>query len=274
MRTSDLRAVRAADPSGDDARLAVDGRDDTAWTGSTRRAAVALGGVVRAPRPPRRRPGRARCTSPNERRSHRLPLGDAGPAKGATTCDAPPRRDRAARGSRSTAPPRRPRPQGEMLAQPTHRSWFVDTDACGLRLVIDRDQRRPARRARGAGPRGRARRAARRRGERRRRLRRLRRVGCDRRDVRAALGGRARPGTWTLRVDLRPAHDHRPRPPRARLRRDQRASRGLRAAATRSLGRRCTTCSRSARTARRFSPIAGDPLRAGGGAAARCGGAS
>ena len=33
LRTPDLRAVHAADPSGDDARLAVDGRDDTAWTG-------------------------------------------------------------------------------------------------------------------------------------------------------------------------------------------------------------------------------------------------
>src|ERR1035438_1378425 len=33
MRTPDLRAVQAAGPSDDDARLAVDARDDTAWTG-------------------------------------------------------------------------------------------------------------------------------------------------------------------------------------------------------------------------------------------------
>src|ERR1017187_3971862 len=33
LRGPDLLVVRAADPSGDDARFAVDGRDDTAWTG-------------------------------------------------------------------------------------------------------------------------------------------------------------------------------------------------------------------------------------------------
>ena len=40
---------------------------------------------------------------------------------------------------------RRP-PSGVILpAQPTRRSWFVDADACGLRLVVDGDERGAAR---------------------------------------------------------------------------------------------------------------------------------
>jgi len=140
MRTPDLRAVHAADPSGDDARLAVDGRDDTAWTGRPgelqwRWAAwfarpVHLG-VVRA----------NLGASPTSGVPTVFHWETRPPAKGATTCDAPTAATETAwlalDGTDQT-PPRDTGSGGEMLAQATHRSWFVDTDACGLRLVVDR----------------------------------------------------------------------------------------------------------------------------------------
>ncbi|HEX3342924.1 MAG TPA: discoidin domain-containing protein [Polyangiaceae bacterium] len=141
LRSPDLVAVRAADPSADDARLALDGRDDTAWTGrpgETRWAwAAAFArpvhvGLLRA------RFG-ASATSGVPTAFHwetRLA------APGRAACDKlPPTSEDAWVSLGATV--QSPNPAGDFLAQPTRRSWFVDTDACALRLVIDRTNAGP-----------------------------------------------------------------------------------------------------------------------------------
>jgi hypothetical protein len=151
LHTPDLSAVHAADPSGDDARLAVDGRDDTAWTG--RPGELQWRWVASFARPVHL--GVVRATlgaSPTSgvptvfHWETRPPAKGAKGASGAVTCGA------AAAGGEPAwvaldgtdqTPPRDPGPAGEMRAQPTHRSWFVDTDACGLRLVVDRTNAGP-----------------------------------------------------------------------------------------------------------------------------------
>jgi hypothetical protein len=141
LRTPDVLAVRAADPSGDDARLAVDGRDDTAWTGrpgETRwKWSAAFGqpvhvGLLRA------RFG-ASSTSGVPTAFHwevRAAAADARscPALAATGDEAWVALDGA---DQSTGF------GGDLLAQPTRRSWFVDADACGLRLVVERTNAGP-----------------------------------------------------------------------------------------------------------------------------------
>ncbi len=146
LHTPELRTVHATDSSEADPALAIDGRDDTAWTG--------------------------RAVDPHETRWHweasfvrpvhlgllRAHLGSAPTsgvptvfhwetrptATGATTCD-----PSAGAGSwtplptTEQQPPNVPDMGGEMLAQPTRRSWFVDVDACGLRLVVDRTNAGP-----------------------------------------------------------------------------------------------------------------------------------
>lgn len=152
LHTPELLAVRAADPTGDAARLAADGRDETVWTG---------------------RPGESqwRWTAAFARPVHlgllRAHFGNSatsgvptlfrwevrGPASDGSTCARP-----AAQPDDDTV---RESPSGEgewtpidaaeeggafptdALAQPTRRSWFVDSDACGLRLVIDRTNAGP-----------------------------------------------------------------------------------------------------------------------------------
>ncbi len=141
LRTPDLAAVRAADPSDDDARLAVDGRDDTAWTG---------------------RPGELRWTwaAAFSRPVHvgllRAHFG-ASPTSGVPTAfrwevrPAPARAAACDPGLRASddgwvvlaGTDQTPPPQGDLLAQPTRRSWFVDADACALRLVVDRTNAGP-----------------------------------------------------------------------------------------------------------------------------------
>jgi len=141
LRTPDLLAVHAADPSGDDARLAVDGREDTAWTGRAGetqwRWVASFGkpvhvGLVRATLG-------ASPTSGVPTIFH-WETRPAGP--GATTCAA-------ATGSgddawtRLAGTDQTVDPAKDLLAQPTHRSWFTDVDACGLRLVVDRTNAGP-----------------------------------------------------------------------------------------------------------------------------------
>jgi hypothetical protein len=132
---SALLAVRAADRSGDEARLAVDGHDDTAWAGKPGELqwkwAAAFAhpvhvGLLRA------RFGASPTSGvPTAFRWEARP-----PQKDGKTCDALSlTSDEGWTGldgaEQSTL-------SGEMLAQPTRRSWFVDADACALRLVIDR----------------------------------------------------------------------------------------------------------------------------------------
>ncbi len=148
LRAPDLLAVRAADPTGELARLAVDGRDDTVWTGRpgetqwrwaaafarpvhlglvrARFGATATSGVpvdfrweVRAPAP-----GATTCGSLAGTGDDPAESGD----EGWTALDG-------ADGSAALA--------GDFAAQPSRRSWFVDADACALRLVVDRTNAGP-----------------------------------------------------------------------------------------------------------------------------------
>ncbi|HZU82727.1 MAG TPA: discoidin domain-containing protein, partial [Polyangiaceae bacterium] len=139
-----LVQVRSGDPSGADARLAVDGSQETAWSGRpgeaewkwvavfakpahiglvrARFGASATSGVPTAfrweTRPPARDGG---CTAQ---------AGAGGAAAGDDGWIA-------LEGADQTPPPT------DFLAQPTRRSWFVDVDACGLRLVVDRTNAGP-----------------------------------------------------------------------------------------------------------------------------------
>jgi hypothetical protein len=141
LRMPGLLAVRAADPSGDDARLAVDGRDDTAWRGrpgetrwkwSAAFAQPVHVGLVRA------RFG----TSPTSGVPTAFHWEVRPVAPASLSCPAlPPTNDDGWAPLDTTS--QSPGPGAELLAQPTRRSWFVDAEACGLRLVIDRTNAGP-----------------------------------------------------------------------------------------------------------------------------------
>ena len=141
LHAPDLLAVRAADPSGEQARLAVDGRDDTVWTGrageSQWKWAAAFVkpvhlGLVRA-----RFGSSATSGVPTD---FRWEVRASGPGQAkcstlsATSDEAWTPLDGAAESAS---------PGGDLAAQPTRRSWFVDADACGLRLVVDRTNAGP-----------------------------------------------------------------------------------------------------------------------------------
>ena len=141
LRTPDLRAVRAGDPSGDDARLAVDGREDTAWTG--RAGEVQWRWTAAFARPVHVGLVRAHMgASPTSGVPTVFHWETRSPTAGAATCaPSPASGDEgwvALEGTAQTPPA-----QGEVLAQATRRSWFVDADACAIRLVIDRTNAGP-----------------------------------------------------------------------------------------------------------------------------------
>jgi hypothetical protein len=142
LHTPDLLAVRAADPTGDAARLAVDGREDTVWTGrpgemqwrwTAAFAKPAHLGLLRA-----RFGYSATSGVPVDFRwETRPPAGD-----GARCDSSAPTSDAgwvALEGAQQHARPASDGPS----ASPTRRSWFVDADACGLRLVVDRTNAGP-----------------------------------------------------------------------------------------------------------------------------------
>lgn len=141
LHAPDLLAVRAADPTGEQARLAVDGRDDTVWTGRAGETqwkwAAAFAkpvhlGLVRARFGSSATSGvptdfrwEVRASGPGQTRCSTLSAtSDEAwtPIEGAAESGAP---------------------GGDLAAQPTRRSWFVDADACGLRLVVDRTNAGP-----------------------------------------------------------------------------------------------------------------------------------
>ena len=141
LRTTEVLAVRAADPSGDDARLAIDGRVETAWTG--RPGELQWKWAASLARPVHLGLVRARfgttSTSGVPTAFHwetRLPSADGRQcaALPATTDDGWEALD---------AADQAPSFAGDQLAQPTRRSWFVDADACAIRLVIDRTNAGP-----------------------------------------------------------------------------------------------------------------------------------
>ena len=133
-------AVVAADPTGDRARLAVDGREETAWTGRTGEPEWKW--TASFARPMHVALLRARLgASPTSG----VPVTfhwETRPAEpGAPSCTpAPTGDDRwmaidgTDQASAGTA---------DFLAQPTRRSWFVDIDTCGLRLVVERTNAGP-----------------------------------------------------------------------------------------------------------------------------------
>jgi hypothetical protein len=136
LRTQDLLAVHATDSTGDDARLGADGREDTWWTGRPSEAQwrwsaafvrpVHLG-VVRA------RFGSSSTSGvPTEFHWEVRP-----PSTWATTCDPDLAPDNDGWTVIEEADQPAP-PLATLLAEPTRRSWFIDADACALRLVIDR----------------------------------------------------------------------------------------------------------------------------------------
>jgi len=136
-----LLSVLAGDTSGDDARLAIDGRDDTVWAG---------------------RPGEvqwtwaATFTQPVHLGLVRAHFGTT-PTSGVPTSFRWEVRPPASDGSRCEPLPAAsnegwvtlegteqvPPFPGDLSALPTHRSWFVDADACALRLVVDRTNAGP-----------------------------------------------------------------------------------------------------------------------------------
>ncbi|HXN30573.1 MAG TPA: discoidin domain-containing protein [Polyangiaceae bacterium] len=153
LHAPSLLSVRAADPSGDDARFAADGREETAWAGRAgelqwtwsavfaqpvhvgllrvRFGSSPTSGIPTAFRwETRRAPGDGKtCAAPSVAGdgASSARRGEA-PNEGWVALDA---------ADQTTAE------AGELLAQPTRRSWFVDADTCGLRLVIDRTNAGP-----------------------------------------------------------------------------------------------------------------------------------
>jgi hypothetical protein len=136
LRAPDLLTLRAADPTGEDARFGADGRDETVWSGragetqwrwtAAFRRPVHLG-LIRA-----HFGQNATSGVPTAFRWEVLPP-DLERACG-------PRADGAWLGLSAA---QRAAGAGDALAQPTRRSWFVDAEACGLRLVIDRTNAGP-----------------------------------------------------------------------------------------------------------------------------------
>ncbi|HEV3189742.1 MAG TPA: discoidin domain-containing protein [Polyangiaceae bacterium] len=138
LRTPDLVAVRAADPTGDAARYAIDGRDDTVWMGRAGEAQWRWTSLFARPV----HVGLLRAhfgNSPTSGVPTAFRWEVRAPKAGSAICDVPP-------GGEGWATlegtDQSPSTMGE-LAQPTRRSWFVDAEACGLRLVVDRTNAGP-----------------------------------------------------------------------------------------------------------------------------------
>jgi hypothetical protein len=130
LHAPDLLTLRAADATGDAARLGADGREETVWSGRAGEtqwrwtAAFARRvhlGLIRA-----HFGQNATSGVPTVFRWEALaPSADG-------SCVAP-----SSEGSWTPLPDTQSA-VADTLEQPTRRSWFVDAEACGLRLVIDR----------------------------------------------------------------------------------------------------------------------------------------
>jgi len=142
LHAPELLAMHAADPTGDEARFAADGRDETVWAG-------------------RAGESRWKWTAAFARPVHlgliRAHFGTAatsgvptvfrwevrGPAVDGRTCAPPPRDDDNDPWTTLDGAEQHSSGTVRDLAVATHRSWFVDADACGLRLVIDQTNAGP-----------------------------------------------------------------------------------------------------------------------------------
>jgi hypothetical protein len=141
LRGPELMAVRAADPTGDTAARAVDGRDETVWIGRAGEtqwrwtaafARPAHLGLIRAHFGLSATSGVPTAFRWQVRPAPQ-PAGACGPADD----------DDDAQWASLPQAMRVPPAAGDALAQPTRQSFFVDTDACGLRLVVDRTNAGP-----------------------------------------------------------------------------------------------------------------------------------
>ena len=141
LHTATLTSVGAADPSGDAALLAVDGRDSTAWTG--RPGELRWKWATAFSRPVHIGLLRARFgNSPTSGVPTAFHWETRAPESGGVACSAAP-----VLGDDGwvlvEGAGQAPSPESEPLAQPTRRSWFVDMESCGIRLVIDRTNAGP-----------------------------------------------------------------------------------------------------------------------------------
>jgi len=141
LRTPGLALVTADDPSADEARLAVDGREDTEWVG--RPGELEWKWVAAFARPVHIGLLRASLgASPTSGVPTVFHWEARVPSRAASICDAAPAESEdgwvTIDGTDQGLPP-----QGDLLAQPRRRSWFVDTDACALRLVVERTNAGP-----------------------------------------------------------------------------------------------------------------------------------
>jgi hypothetical protein len=136
LRSHGLPAALSSDLTSADPVNAIDGRDETAWTGRPGESQWQLTfpfsypthvGLLRA-----HWGGSSTTGVPTEFRWEVLrPAGGMLSCAGSGVDD-----DRGWEALKGTA---QTRPLwGDSVAQPTRRSWFVDADACGLRLLIDR----------------------------------------------------------------------------------------------------------------------------------------
>jgi hypothetical protein len=141
LRAPDLLAVSAADPTGGEAKLAVDGREDTGWIGRAGetqwRWAAAFAkpahlGLVRA-----QFGTSATSGVPADFRWEIRP-----PERGATACGKPPATSDDGWVPLEGTEQRQP-VAVDPGAMPSRRSWFVDAEACALRLVVDRTNAGP-----------------------------------------------------------------------------------------------------------------------------------
>jgi hypothetical protein len=137
LHAPDLLTLRAADATGEQASLGADGREETVWSGRAGEtqwrwtAAFARRvhlGLIRA-----HFGQNATSGVPTGFRWEALQPaadGSCGPA--------------APDGVWTALPDTQSTPAlGDVLEQPTRRSWFVDAEACGLRLIIDRTNAGP-----------------------------------------------------------------------------------------------------------------------------------
>jgi hypothetical protein len=142
LRAPDLLAVRAADPTGDEARLAVDGRDDTVWTG--RPGETQWKWVAAFVKPVHLGLVRARFGSgPTSGVPMEFRWEVRGVSRDGGACSASPATSDDGWAALPGAGGAVLSPGDSAAAQPSLRSWFVDADACALRLVVDRTNAGP-----------------------------------------------------------------------------------------------------------------------------------
>jgi hypothetical protein len=142
MHTADLLLARTDDPTGDTARLAIDGVEESAWMGrpgesqwrwSARFLRPVHVGLLRA------RFGQ----SPTSGVPTDFHWEIKKPMPGASGPDACRDGSVGAQGWVLPDGLEGPLPSNPFLAQPTRRSWFMDADLCALRLVVDRTNAGP-----------------------------------------------------------------------------------------------------------------------------------